>query len=710
MSDSPRHRLQDPSAAPHPGGWVATARAALDGGAQSGFLVGLADGIAVLALEGGVRGPLAILGCLAASSLLYGLVWMALLLLASPLLHLWLRGRSPGRRIFGAFALGLGLGVFVELYWWTRPYVFPGIPAFSPQRVAATLALLAVGLGLGALVARVWLRVPQLARRLLPLTATVVWLGGALFLLAPRGDGSSRGRLDELNRDVPNVLLVVVDALRQDVIGAYGNERVRTPAIDGLAERGVLFENAFVQAPYTWSSFGSLLTGKYPRRHGLVMQEAGRRMRPNVTLPWHLKQARLRAGGAMTDAHWASGTFMTGTLSNDSGLMRGFDTYYEALVGHERVDLDDAWSRFRSDLVLFRLKNKLAQKLVADPVVETAIDWMEQLAGRRFVAMVHLYSTHTPYDPPAEFREMYCDPDYDGPVGAFYADARYAIEAGDYVATPADEEQIRNLYYAGTTQADAAIGKLLDVLRAEGALEDTLVIVTSDHGEELGDHRVGSGDAERGLWEHNWMYQTNLRVPLVMSWPGGMPQGERIHALVESVDLLPTICDLFGLELPDPLAEDAEELVYDRVDGRSLLPLIRGETRAVKEFSFSENGQYMSVQDGLHKLIVPRDGLKEAEWAEALRGERPMPRFFDLAEDPHETNNLFRERAGDPEMARLLEALRAWDEAMPIAKMDESPRDRETIQNLQDLGYAHGVGIDPEEDAKRSAAPEDDEP
>jgi arylsulfatase A-like enzyme len=458
---------------------------------------------------------------------------------------------------------------------------------------------------------------------------------------------------------------------------------VKTPVIDALAARGVLFEDAFVQAPFTWTSFGCFLTGKYPRRHGLVKMAPGVRMRPNVTLPWHLKSARRKDGRTMESGDWYGATFMTGALSNGSGLMRGFDAYFEAMQGRELVDASRPWSAFRSELLLSIVKNKLMQRFDPSLVVTTARRWLRANAGRRFVALVHLYSTHTPYDPEPEFRALYCDPAYDGPLASFYARHREAIERGEGSPTPADVEQVRNLYCAGAAQADRDIGLVVDELERLGVLDDTLVIVTADHGESLG---------ERGLWEHNHMVQTNLRVPLVMAWPKGLPAGVRVSGIVESIDLLPTVCDLLGLEPPAP----PDEGVYGVLDGVSLLPLVRGEVEGVKRYTFAENGPHLAVQDARWKLVVAREALARRGWDEVARGAVPGAiQLFDLEQDPGELAAVAE--PGHPERARLIAALRAYDEAMPIPLHEVVLSERDLADQRRlfgDLGYAGGVGQD----------------
>ncbi|MEM7306896.1 MAG: sulfatase [Planctomycetota bacterium] len=659
-------------------GW--SLRAGLGAGLVAALIFGVVD--AALAWRGGPSlGLLLVLGCLGATVLLYAGLYGTLGLAAGAALHplRWLgSGAARYRALLG---LLLAAGIFLEVFWWTRPYVYPGVPVTSPGRLLVSMMFALGSLGVGALAARLLVGLPEAAHRAMRAALLLLGLVGAatMFLDHRAGEGSGRGELNERNRDLPNVLLIVVDALRADVLEPYGHPRVKTPHVKRLAERGVLFENAMVQAPYTWTSFGSILTGKYPRRHGLVvMAPSARMMRDkNVTLPWHLKHAQCAGGDRLTDGDFAGATFMTGTLSQGSGLMHGFDTYFEAMAGHELVTLDSRWSVFRSGLLVSLIKNKLTQRFDNSLVTSTAIDWMRRNEGKRFVAMLHLYSTHTPYDPEEEFRAQYCNPAYDGPVHAFYAEHRIALENGDYVATDADVEQIRNLYYAGAAQADRDVGLLLAELERQGVLDDTLVIFTSDHGEEL---------AEHGLWEHNWMYQTNLQVPLVLSWPAGLEGGRRVAATVETVDILPTVCDLLGLSLPD----EGDE--YERVDGISLVPLMRGEAESVKRYSFAENGRFTSVLDGDWKLIVRAEVLSEPDgWEQALSGAIETPRLFHLAEDPGETVNLFND--APDEAKRLFDVLAHWDGGMPIPRVEivRSARDLENELLMEKLGYTDGA-------------------
>ncbi len=665
-------------------GLLGTLRAALGAGLLVGLVFGLVDGVVAGVRAARPDGAVEWAGCLSAAVLTYAVLWVALLLACGLLFHPLIRARASVDRFRWLLATGFGGSLFLELYWWSRPYLFYGEHSMSPQRLAVAAGCLVVGMGLGVVLASAFAKLSGAAHARLRWIAILLCVGGAIFIRAEDAESASRGAITDRNEDLPNVLLVVVDALRADVIGCYGNTEVQTPRIDALAARGVKFDACYAQAPYTWTSFGSILTGKYPRRHGLVYQEAGRRMQQsNTTLPYHLKTAESKDGHHLHDHDYAGGTFLTGALSHGTGLMRGFDAYTEMMMGHDLVQIDNAWSVFKSELLYSIVKNKLQQRVDSDLVVTMARDWMRKHQDKRWVAMVHLYSTHTPYDPPKEFLDLYADPDYDGPLESFYAHHRIALEQGAE-ASEADIRQIEALYKGGVTEADHQIGQLLDELERLGVLEDTLVIVTSDHGESLGEPH-GEGDKIRALWEHNHMVETNLRIPLVMANSYLLPHGVEVDALVETVDLLPTICDLLGLELPR-----LDDEAYDVVDGKSLVPLIQGTVDRVRDYSFAENPAFLSVHDERWRLVVERAALEAQDPAAAVFDEKAYTRLFDVKNDPGETRNLVREQ---PETARrLLDAMFEWNEDMPlpVSVMIVDDRTRDQIEQLEALGYTDG--------------------
>ena len=332
--------------------------------------------------------------------------------------------------------------------------------------------------------------------------------------------------------------------------------------------------------------------------------------------------------------------------------MQGIDVYSEALMGRDVVEVESRWSAFRSELLLWIVRNKVAQRVDSSLVASHAREWIRERRDDRFATLVHLYTTHTPYDPPERWRRRYTDPAYDGPVDRFHADHRRAIERGEWTPSAADEQQIRALYAGGVSWADEMIGGLLAELETHGLTDDTVVVITSDHGESLGEH---------GLWEHDHMFQDNLLVPLLIAAPGRLPEGARVPAPVSSIDVFPTVLDVLGLEV----AEVPDGAPESQIDGQSLVPLARGDVASVRPVSFTESAAAFAAQSSTHKLILLRDAAVEAD-------ELPdTALFFDLAADPLEERNAVRDL--ETEARALRTALAAWTASLPEPRFDVDP-------------------------------------
>jgi len=561
--------------------------------------------------------------------------------------------------------------VFVNLYWHTKQlWAFSwGLPFHHPKRIALTVAWIIVG----ALVARVLvrpgglLRVPS--RFVTRLTVVVLALacGWALQresqLTGPRVTPAAGS---------PNVLFVVVDALRADRLGCYGydfRDPPVSPNVDALADEGVVFETSWAQAPFTWTSFGSFLTGKYPREHGLI------KMWPDQKLD---AQQNVTLAQALNDAGYATGAFLTGTLSNDTGLLHGFDTYFETIVGHEAVNRHSKWSVVRSRMLIWILYNKVRQALDPRLVNTEAKGWIREHADRPFFALVHYYSTHTPYDPPPPY-DRQDSPDYDGYFHPFRQKHGQWImrqqQEGvcehdglplwtcDHFDPVVDVDHVNALYDGGVRFADEMFGDLLALLEELGVADDTLVIFTSDHGEELFDH---------GLWEHDWMFETNLQIPIVMRLPGKAHAGARVSWPVESRDLPATVLDVAGLSgLP----------------GRSLVPDAAGVDPGPDErHVFAENVRYVSMRNGRYKITQNR-------FAELSADGGLQTRVFDLAADPGEHTPIDpSDPAHAAALADLLARWKAYDDAMPdVEQRPSGGINTQLAKTLAELGYTAGM-------------------
>ena len=344
-----------------------------------------------------------------------------------------------------------------------------------------------------------------------------------------------------------DVVLVTIDTLRADATGFSGNRRVETPNLDRLASGGAVFESAHASSVVTLPSHATILTGLYPPDHG-VRDNTGFRLDPSI--PTLATIARERG--------WATGAFVAAfPLDSRYGLDRGFEVY------------DDAYAPAVAPGE-FALPERPAPE-----VVSAALEWWRRESGRPRLLWVHLYEPHAPYRPAAPFDGKFRDDAYLGEVSA----------------------------------VDAALGPLFDALL--GAGERTLAVVTSDHGESLGEH----GEETHGLFA----YEATLRVPLVL-WSVGSIPPRRERAPARHVDILPTILERSGLPAPPGLP------------GRSLVPPGGGEAGA---------NYFEAMSASFNRGWAPLSGVVEGGW-KLVR--LPIPELYDLSSDPGERTNLFDAR------------------------------------------------------------------
>lgn len=410
----------------------------------------------------------------------------------------------------------------------------------------------------------------------------------------------------------PNVLLLVVDTLRADHLPTYGYPRDTAPAVDALlARRGVVFDAAVAQAPWTIPSVASYLTGVQPGE----LRHRGDGAFQAVPADLPTLAERLRDHGYRTAAFIANPTVHAGI-----GFARGFDRFYTP-------EVDVASLRLHGDDVQGRALAWLAEHADAGP-------WF---------LYVHFLDPHDPYENPdmPDARSPFL-PEYDGPVDgdwphALYSGRRDLAQADDPEAAV---RQLTALYDGEIRYADRLIGELVEALPPE-VTSETLMVFTSDHGEELHDH---------GWWKHgHTVYQEQLHVPLVVRWDGRLPAGRRVAAPVELVDLVPTLLAAAGV---DAEVADGEVVPLDGVD---LLPVLRGAAEAPRRPALADHlaqgPRRAAVRLGDLKLVLfdrhapyePEDPLAAALYETALRQLRRVE-LYDLSQDPRERRNLAAER------------------------------------------------------------------
>ena len=401
-----------------------------------------------------------------------------------------------------------------------------------------------------------------------------------------------------------NLLVITVDTLRADHTGIYGYDRIQTPHIDGLGRNGVLFTRAFCHVPLTLPSHCSLFTGNLPIFHGV--RDNGYRLPAfNVTLAQILKKRGFRTAAFV-------GAF---PLDSRFGLDKGFDTY-DDLYGSKNVVRD-----------LSFVERK------AGEVNSKALEWMAKNKNERFFLWVHYFDPHAPYEPPSPYDQEYAGREYDGEIA----------------------------------YTDQEIGNLLHRLDQLELREKTLIVLTADHGESLGEHK----EKTHGVF----IYDSTLRVPLILCCPEILPCNSVIPELVGLIDVMPTVLDLMGCNpLPD-------------VQGRSLKPLI------LEGKSLSEGACYIeSVAAMMDRNWASLQGVRTLEWKYI---DAPIPELYDLASDPGEENNVWKE---NPEIsARFkmkLQKLIENSSSTLSSHIFESKMDEETRRKLMSLGYITGRSVE----------------
>ncbi|MGH3087341.1 MAG: sulfatase-like hydrolase/transferase, partial [Rubrobacteraceae bacterium] len=442
----------------------------------------------------------------------------------------------------------------------------------------------------------------------------------------------------------PNVLWICPDQQRVDTLGCYGNEIVRTPNIDRLAENGALFENCFSQNSVCAPSRASMLTGRYPRT--TRARQNGQAIPPDEKLVTRL----------LADAGYVCG--LSGKLhispchpSASPATERRVDDGYAEFHWSHHPDPDwptNEYIHWLSEKGVeysrspFRGSKHVQTSVPAEHHQSTwcaqkAIDFIE--AGAAFdhpwLFSVNMFDPHHPFDPPAECLERYLNFMDDIPLPNYEPgelEDKPSFQKSDHHGaygerlypfsemTDDDHRHIRAAYWAMCDLIDDQVGRVLDVLESTGQSEDTIVIFMSDHGEMLGDHGI--------YLKGPYFYEELVKVPLIVSLPGKISTGKRIEALTELVDLAPTLLDAAGLE------------PYPGMQGRSLMPLLIGQTAPTPHRSDVYCEYYDAMpwhkNPAAHATMIRTERHKLVAVHSLDTGE-----LYDLEYDPDEIHNLW---------------------------------------------------------------------
>lgn len=463
--------------------------------------------------------------------------------------------------------------------------------------------------------------------------------------------------------DRPNVLLIFTDQHRLSAVGCYGETPCRTPNIDRLASEGARFETAYTTCPVCSPARGTIMTGLYPHSHGtcsnvhnlgcsvheiadrpelLSRRLQGRGYRCGYSGKWHLGTDQQRAfGGASTPSLPRSVGFEGQNFPGHGGGGFHYPEYRAYLAAHgweHKVD------RMRKDLrppVKYGVLRGPVESTVPHFLAQHTIDMIDRFsgAGGPFFVWHNFWGPHGPYFATRECYDLYRDveipewPSYGWPAATLNRPHRVKLHPGWDGLTWEDWAEAIRHYYAFTSLIDQQIGRVLDHLDATGLRDNTIVVLTADHGETLGSH---GGLIDKG-WHH---FEEIQRIPLIVSFPERLrPAGLKPGAVIEDwaslADVYPTILEMAGAHCET-----------GQVQGRSLMPLLRGEAVTWRDAVFVE---FYGVNSLATSMVSVRRGNLKYGWNCSNLDE-----LYDLEADPHEMKNLI----DDPAYARAARELR----------------------------------------------------
>ena len=437
----------------------------------------------------------------------------------------------------------------------------------------------------------------------------------------------------------PNVLLIVIDTARADRFSFNGYERDTSPAIAALAEEGAVYENAYTPAPWTLPAHASLFTGLFPSAHGA---DAGHlRMDDSHTT---LAEAFEGAG------YDTVGYIASPWISAAHGFHQGFDNYEEVwrdVGGTERGDMGGR-------LIASRVKRYL--------------DWRADnpdIAIRPFFMFINYFEPHLPYNPPEPERRRFVQAPIDEAALDRLRRLKFPKEIpfilGYEQLDPDDVRMLSNLYDGEIAYVDGRIGEIVGMLRRHGILDDTIVVITSDHGEMIGEH---------DLLDHKLnVHEPLLRIPLVLRYPPAVQAAQRIREPVMLQDLFPTLLGMTHVPVDAPAGgDDPEALPLPGVDGldrpaagRAPGPGVSGDGPLIAEYASPL--QFLEVIEEIYPgaditrwdraLVAWRSGPEKLHWRSD--GSHSL---YDLSRDPGETNDLAAERPD--RVGELTAEVEAW--------------------------------------------------
>ena len=476
--------------------------------------------------------------------------------------------------------------------------------------------------------------------RLLQGFTLVVFISSMMVVSGVLGKPNMRQPAVPVEHPIRHVILIVIDTLRADTVSCYGGSRVSTPNIDRLAADGILFERAYAPAPWTAPSMGSVLTGLSPFVHKTTTYKSNL---PNA-LPTLAE--RMRRAGYLT---WAVGTNLILRRRNFEQGFVGFEFF------PKRKDHTPCGRILES---LF--PRKFASEASTRDLTDISIDWLDCNCGRDFFMWLHYFDPHEPYEPPDEFlagRKLIAG------IGKRFGD-KVNVRAGLRILSQQQREAVRTLYDCEVLYVDKNVGRLLDYLKKLNIYDQSLIILTSDHGEEFWEHD--------GYEHGHTLYNELLHVPLIIKLPAMTSKG-RIKRPVSLEGITPTVMEICGVGYnPGYLSGD------------SLVPIWSAESQIDQENLLFSTGLLFYEE----KESVIFGGMKYIK--SLVSGSEEL---YDLTSDYGETTCLVQNRTRADEVEKARELLRQYRKKVQVLRQhylieaEQTHIDRDTMEQLRSLGY-----------------------
>ena len=424
-------------------------------------------------------------------------------------------------------------------------------------------------------------------------------------------------RLPVAEGQAPNILLIVIDALRADRLSAYGSERPTSPAIDRLAREGALFERAFSTSSYTLPSHASILTGLYPYQHGVEWGSSHNWAR-HATLPELLQPRGYRTAAFSGNTFW---------FTREHGFGQGFLHFDDFFHSFADMALRTAYGRVVARQILWRIGSRdIPARKHATTTNQRVLRWLEDETSHPFFVTINYMDVHDPYLPPQPYRNRFATkPDPGGLLN-------WELHVPETL-TPQEVQSELAAYDGSIAYVDDQIDALVAAIRTRHSDRDLLVIITSDHGEEFGEHG--------GFLHGGHLYREAIHVPLVVWQPGRVPAGARISQPVSNAAIPATVLDLVGASGPPVMVSSLRPLWTDPASATDWpWPLIEMKRRPWES-------RRAPVHSGsLRSLVSPE--------LHYIDHETQGPQLFDWVTDPREATDLVKR----PEMRSEIERFR----------------------------------------------------